>query len=408
MGLRNPFRIEIDPRTDGLYVADYSPDAGLADPERGPAGHGQVGRHPRARPTTAGPTARPPSCPTSTTTSRPRPPVRPSTAPPRSTTRRTTPVCASCRRSPQPTSGTPTPVLGVPRARHRRHRRRWPVRRTSTTRHPGNAPSHGPSYYDGMPLLLRVDPRLHEGLPAGRGRRRREIEDVLPGIVTDNPMDMEFGPDGALYVLEYGDGFFAENPDAQLARIDFIGPAATTPRAEVAADPTAGMAPLTVQFSSDGTTDADGDRCGTRGTSTVTAPLDSTEANPTFTYTENGIYRATLTVPTGRQAPRTHASADVDIVVGNQAPVVESSPPRCEGSRSTSATPSATRLRSPTTSRSTARRSRDLHPRPRPARTPADDRHGLHRHARHHRAEGTTRRPTTSARSSSPSTPTAS
>ena len=35
-------------------------------------------------------------------------------------------------------------------------------------------------------------------------------------------MDMEFGPDGALYVLEYGDGYFAENPDAQLSRIDFV------------------------------------------------------------------------------------------------------------------------------------------------------------------------------------------
>ena len=41
------------------------------------------------------------------------------------------------------------------------------------------------------------------------------IEDVVPDIVTDNPMDMEFGPDGALYVLEYGDGYFAENPDGQ-------------------------------------------------------------------------------------------------------------------------------------------------------------------------------------------------
>ena len=42
MGLRNPFRIEVDPETDALYVGDYSPDANEADPTRGPAGHGQV------------------------------------------------------------------------------------------------------------------------------------------------------------------------------------------------------------------------------------------------------------------------------------------------------------------------------------------------------------------------------
>ena len=41
MGLRNPFRIEVDPETDALYVGDYSPDADEADPTRGPAGHGK-------------------------------------------------------------------------------------------------------------------------------------------------------------------------------------------------------------------------------------------------------------------------------------------------------------------------------------------------------------------------------
>ena len=34
-------------------------------------------------------------------------------------------------------------------------------------------------------------------------------------------MDLEFGPDGALYVLDYGDGFFRQNPDSGLYRIDY-------------------------------------------------------------------------------------------------------------------------------------------------------------------------------------------
>ena len=41
MGWRNPFRIEIDPDTDDIWVADYSPDARTANPDRGPAGHGK-------------------------------------------------------------------------------------------------------------------------------------------------------------------------------------------------------------------------------------------------------------------------------------------------------------------------------------------------------------------------------
>lgn len=35
------------------------------------------------------------------------------------------------------------------------------------------------------------------------------------------PIDMEVGPDGKLYVLEYGKGWFSKNEDAALARIDY-------------------------------------------------------------------------------------------------------------------------------------------------------------------------------------------
>ena len=36
-------------------------------------------------------------------------------------------------------------------------------------------------------------------------------------------IDMEVGPDGKLYLLEYGNGWFTKNPDAGLSRIDFNG-----------------------------------------------------------------------------------------------------------------------------------------------------------------------------------------
>ena len=38
MGLRNPFRFSVN-RTNGhVYIGDYSPDAQVADPLRGPEG----------------------------------------------------------------------------------------------------------------------------------------------------------------------------------------------------------------------------------------------------------------------------------------------------------------------------------------------------------------------------------
>ena len=81
-------------------------------------------------------------------------------------------------------------------------------------------------------------------------------------------MDMEFGPDGALYMLQYGDGFFSLNPDAKLSKFNFVR-GNHSPIVKVAAEgQTDPNVPLelrldedpTVQFSSDGTEDPDGDR----------------------------------------------------------------------------------------------------------------------------------------------------
>lgn len=42
MGNRNPFRIQVDPRTGYLYWGEVGPDAGGPDPKRGPAGFDEV------------------------------------------------------------------------------------------------------------------------------------------------------------------------------------------------------------------------------------------------------------------------------------------------------------------------------------------------------------------------------
>lgn len=140
-------------------------------------------------------------------------------------------------------------------------------------------------------------------------------------MAVDNPMDLEFGPDGALYVLDYGDGYFRENPDAQLARIDYVGWEGNhTPVPQASATPTNGLAPLTVSFSSAGTTDYDADRLSYAWDFDADGKVDSRAANPAYTYQKNGLYHATLKVtdPGGLSA-----AASVRVVVGNQQPVVE-------------------------------------------------------------------------------------
>ena len=72
-----------------------------------------------------------------------------------------------------------------------------------------------------------------------------------------SPMDLEFGPDGSLYVVEWGQGFAENNADSGVYRIDYVK-GDRLPIARAAATPDSGTLPLQVQFSSTGSVDPDG------------------------------------------------------------------------------------------------------------------------------------------------------
>ncbi|MBE2318615.1 ThuA domain-containing protein [Solirubrobacter sp. CPCC 204708] len=139
-----------------------------------------------------------------------------------------------------------------------------------------------------------------------------------PMFECDNPMDMQFGADGAFYLLTYGNGFNVISPQAGMYKWEY-SKGSKTPKAVLTADKTDGASPLTVNFSSAGSMDPD--------------PLDSiryewdfgdgspisTEANPTHTYTQRGRFTAVLTVidSTGERA-----STSTLITSGNTAPTI--------------------------------------------------------------------------------------
>ncbi|MEU4745128.1 carbohydrate-binding protein, partial [Actinosynnema sp. NPDC023658] len=160
------------------------------------------------------------------------------------------------------------------------------------------------------------------------GRRWIKTIDVnsdgTPGTVGDFPwrgtqvMDAAFGPDGALYVLDYGTGWGSGDASSALYRIEYIGSGNNrAPTASASVDRTSGSATLTVAFSSAGSTDPEGTALtyawnfGDGGTSTA--------ANPSHTFTANGQYTVTLTV---KDSSGLTGSTNVVITVGNSAPVV--------------------------------------------------------------------------------------
>ncbi|WP_406212153.1 PQQ-dependent sugar dehydrogenase [Streptomyces canus] len=316
MGLRNPFRFGVDDKTGEVYVGDYSPDAQKADPNRGPAGQGRW--MVIDRPANYGW----PFCVTQDT------PYQDydfatqkssgafNCAKPVNDSRHNTgrgelpPVTdaeivygyGASEEFPELGTGGIGPMGGPVYQYDKRNK----------------AQNRWPQYFDGKPLFYEWTRDQMKAITLGKKNQVLKIEDAVPTITTDGPIDSEFGPDGALYVLEYGTGYFAELPEAQLSRIDFTR-GNRTPEPKVAADLVNGTSPLTVQFSSAGTKDADGDALRYAWDFDADGTVDSREANPKHTFTKNGVYDATLKVTdsTGRSA-----SASVPVVVGNKAPVV--------------------------------------------------------------------------------------
>ncbi|MGK5681983.1 PQQ-dependent sugar dehydrogenase [Actinoplanes sp. URMC 104] len=323
MGLRNPFRFAVDTENnDTVYLADYSPDAQNANPARGPAGHGRWMAI--DKPANYGwPYCVNPDMPyvdydfATGTSGAPFNCAAPVNESPNNTGLRNLPPVEKSEviysygpstQFPELGTGGIGPMGGPAYDYDRRSR----------------SPFKWPAAFDGKPLFAEWTRDYVKAFTLDRRNQVTAIQDVLPEIVFDNPMDLEFGPDGALYVLEYGDGYFNENPDAQLARIDHVR-GNRTPIPKVSATPTRGQAPLTVTFSSAGTTDPDGDRLRYAWYLDNDNKVDSTDPNPTFTYTANGDYRPTLKVTdsTGRSA-----SAEVILPVGTAAPVVTFTTPQ--------------------------------------------------------------------------------
>jgi glucose/arabinose dehydrogenase/type 1 glutamine amidotransferase len=138
-------------------------------------------------------------------------------------------------------------------------------------------------------VAITVDPAgVPEQKPPLFGETLRAI---LPGGNADNRlmswMDAKFGPDGALYLLDYGGGFFSLHPAQKLLRVVYTGGAPTpAPRATSVA---VQNKPLTYAFT--------GSRSG--GVShrwEFGDGTNSAEADPRHVYAKPGTYNARHTV----------------------------------------------------------------------------------------------------------------
>jgi glucose/arabinose dehydrogenase len=334
MGVRNPFRFDVDPLTNSVSWGDYGPDAGTADPQRGPMGLVEWNTTGIDQPVNGGW----PYCTGNSfnyndwdfATATPGP-------------------FFDCLAGAQNTSRWNTGLATVPPAvpadlyyGDDNDDQPWPEL-TGFEAAGGQGPMGGPVYhYDAANPSTTKFPQYWDGKaffaefsqdylaaftvqwPDGPVDH---IEHFLPNAalssnsqpVTDSPMDIEFGPDGSLYVLDYGDGFFRANPDAGLYRIDYA-PGNKSPQARISADPaSSSAAPLTVRFDGSASSDPEGAALTYEWDFDGNGTFDATGVSASHTYTTLGrhVARLRVTDPGGRIGLTSKA-----VSVGNVAPTV--------------------------------------------------------------------------------------
>lgn len=178
-----------------------------------------------------------------------------------------------------------------------------------------------PDYYEGKWLVTDWARGWMIAITIDENGKYTSMERFLPNETFRGPIDMDFGPDGDLYVLEYGNGYFADNPEAQLVKIEFNG-GNRKPVVQASSDKKGGAVPFKVQLFSAGTQDYDRDQLSYEWKLTSKNSLAKIfkQANPVVTISTPGVYTAMLTVTDAKGATN---SKSVQITAGNEPPVVD-------------------------------------------------------------------------------------
>lgn len=184
-----------------------------------------------------------------------------------------------------------------------------------------NAKRPFPAYYENKWLAADLSRGWIMSITMNEKGDYQSMERFLPDYQPIEPIDIKFGPDGDLYVLEYGSNWFRKSDNARLVRIEYNA-GNRKPLVKASASAYGGAVPFTVTLSAAGTKDADGDSLQYEW-SVVPAAGGAAEvlkeANPKLTLSKAGEYKATLTVkdPSGSEN-----SQSIQLVAGNEPPVV--------------------------------------------------------------------------------------
>jgi len=183
-----------------------------------------------------------------------------------------------------------------------------------------NAPSPYPSYYEGKWLMADYSRFWIMAVTLDEDGNYQSMERFVPHYNPVQPLDIKFGPEGNLYVLEYGSNTVRSAVESRLIRIEYNA-GNRKPVAVASVRKKGGAVPFTTTLSSEGTVDHDNDELfyewEIRSGDAVIRSFDT--ADPKITIDKPGVYKAALTV---RDLHGQTNEASVTFIAGNEPPEV--------------------------------------------------------------------------------------
>lgn len=172
-----------------------------------------------------------------------------------------------------------------------------------------------PAYFDRTLFIAEWMRNWIKAVKLSPDNTIEHIEPFMPSADFKKPIDMKFGPDGALYMIEFGSSWFA-NSDTKLVKIEYI-PGNRPPVAKLVADKAFGGVPLPVTFSAASSIDYDKQELSYQWV--LNSSVISRNKEFTHTFEKPGKHTITLHVkdPEGKSASQT-----VEINAGNSMPQV--------------------------------------------------------------------------------------
>ena len=176
-----------------------------------------------------------------------------------------------------------------------------------------------PDYFDGKLIIYEWMRGWFKAVSMKPNGEYTGMESFVPNLSFAAAIDVEVGPDGKFYVLEYGKGWFSKNPDAGISRIDFLAGNRPPEVKNLIIKKTSGVLPYKLTASVDA---KDPDKDELTYVWNLGKGIIKTTKEPKiqYTYLKSGSYPVSVTVSDPKKA--SNKSQLMIVTAGNEQPNV--------------------------------------------------------------------------------------